>query len=382
MFKYSSSSSSSSSAAAATASSPSSPSSSSNSSTFDPPTPEPSGPSALNRPGLSNHQNPSSAPFLADNRTSPPHRWSRKLKFFRFIAPSYRSQTAQTTKPLIPNPAPEHPPPSSATEGAPLKRVSTPHVSRRISPSTGAPLQRMPTNPTGGAPLQRTSTPGLRLVRSLTPASALHRSSTPGPRLQRSLTVGTPSQSDYTPGTSLVSELDSKIRTTPLPSSRDRSKLAVFLNKLFNRNRSASGLDPPSSAQLARSNTDVPEAGNDHHLASPPPLSISNLDHSSASLLVEGKIDLRHKEVLDKWGPRSKIGLRDCCQTCLKSANAADDESHEIQFSDGALKHYHTQSWFLADTLKQGGIPAQLVKLISEELGPPYTCWVSDVLKS
>ncbi|KAI9604356.1 hypothetical protein H4Q26_003970 [Puccinia striiformis f. sp. tritici PST-130] len=86
---------------------------------------------------------------------------------------------------------------------------------------------------------------------------------------------------------------------------------------------------------------------------------------------------MRTTSANDKWGSSREIPLRECCSVCLDSANVGVGAKDETEFTPGALQHHLKKSWILQDTLKQGGIPSQQIKLISEELGPPYTTFVA-----
>ncbi|EFP91447.2 uncharacterized protein PGTG_17697 [Puccinia graminis f. sp. tritici CRL 75-36-700-3] len=233
--------------------------------------------------------------------------------------------------------------PDESLEGAPLKRMSTPRCLAEEVVITGAPLQRTATPSTSlqkplVVPPQHNSTQG----------APLEKTSTPGAALQRSATTGT---------------LGSK------------PKQATFFKKLAIWRKT-----PPSSDRTEL--TIDPASGildNVMVISTTSPTLPSNpiQNPSNASLLLETNGDALSDIPTDKWGSRKEVPLRECCNTCLSSASIEAATSLDNQLSPGALKHYHKKSWILQDTLRQGGIPSQQIKLISEELGAPYTSWVA-----
>jgi hypothetical protein len=234
-------------------------------------------------------------------------------------------------------------PPDESLEGAPLKRMSTPRCLAEEVGIPGATLQRTATPSTSSqnplvVPPQHTSTQG----------TPLDKTSTPGAALQRSATAGT---------------------------LGNKPKQATFFKKLVIWRKT-----PPSSDQTEL--TIDPASGILDNVmvistTSPTLPSSPNQNPSKASLLLETNDEVLPDIPTDKWGSRKEVPLRECCNACLNSASIEAATSLDNQLSPGALKHYHKKSWILQDTLRQGGIPSQQIKLISEELGAPYTSWVA-----
>ncbi|KAI7952185.1 hypothetical protein MJO28_007869 [Puccinia striiformis f. sp. tritici] len=236
--------------------------------------------------------------------------------------------------------SPHHMSPDKSLEGASLKRVSTPRVTPSQTIKSGAPLKR---TSTPGTSIQSPSGPSLQ--RTSTPGAPPEKTSTPGPTLQRSATTG---------------------------SLLIKPKHANFFRKLGIWRKK-----PPSSNQKESITDPAVASVDDVIVISAPPLSSPIQSMSNLSLALETNDDTRTTSANDKWGSSREIPLRECCSVCLDSANVGVGAKDETEFTPGALQHHHKKSWILQDTLKQGGIPSQQIKLISEELGAPYTTFVA-----
>ncbi|PLW53090.1 hypothetical protein PCANC_05832 [Puccinia coronata f. sp. avenae] len=236
-----------------------------------------------------------------------------------------------------------HKPPDPSLEGAPLKRVSTPRGLMSDTTTAGAPLHRTATPATSirkptGTPLEQSCNVGAPLIKMPTPGAALQRSGTSGAPL-------------------------SKPRNVPF-----LKKLAIWRKK------------PPPSSSINSAPGFVNDPNYDlSNTSHPDPLGRSTDNGSNNSLVPETDGNNMSTNTTDKWGSRKEVPLRECCKVCLNSANVNVSQSPDTRFSTGALKQHYSKNCILQDTLRQGGIPSQQIKLISAELGAPYSSWVSQI---
>ncbi|KNZ52833.1 hypothetical protein VP01_3432g1 [Puccinia sorghi] len=292
---------------------------------------------------------------------------SSPFKWFAHKARSMRRQNNSTDS----NQAPAFLPAELAVDspGAPLQKSPTPACLHRSSqpmlpdPSLeGAPLKRVST-PRG--PISDTTTPGVPLHRTATPTTWIRRPSSSTP--QHSCTPGAPLEKTPTPGTALQ-------RSTTTSTLLNKPKRAAFFQKLAIWRKPP----PPSNCTDSLVTNPTPDPVDDVLIitnSSLPPRGHLAASRSNISLALE--TDNKVTSSTDKWGSRHEVPLRECCQACLRSVNVEASPNQQPNFSPGALKHLHGKNWILQDTLKQGGIPSQQIKLIAEQLGAPYTSWVA-----
>jgi len=252
--------------------------------------------------------------------------------------------------------------------GAPLQKSPTPAWTHRSSqhilpdPSLeGAPLKRVST-PRG--PLSDTTTPGAPLHRIATGTTSIRRPSSSTP--QDSSTPGAPLEKTPTPGTALQ-------RSNTTSARLNKSKRVAFFQKLAIWRKPP----PPSNYTDSLATPDAVDDVMNSTNSSLPPRGRLAAKRSNTSLALGTDNNNQVTDSNDKWGSRLEVPLRECCQECLRSASVDARPNQKLNFSPGALKHLHGKNWILQDTLKQGGIPSQQIKLISEELGAPYTSWVT-----